>query len=107
MEDPFFIRFHLVEILLVKEYEDRGLIPPFREGEWKKDFSRALQQMSGEDARRVKRKFRKIWRQLAGLKHPRIYGNMSDTPTRSQKMNRKKIVWSELQNEAIKKERGT
>jgi hypothetical protein len=105
VEDPFFIRFHLVEILLVKEYADRGLIPPFGECEWKKDFSRALHQMSGEDARQAKRKFRKIWRQLAGLKHPRIYGNRYDPPTRSQKMNRKNIVWSELMNEAIKKER--
>lgn len=68
------------------------------------DVSGALEASSKEDARVMKRKFRKLWRKAA--KKTNVFGSASvgqvgKVPSKQQKLNRKKIVKDEVMNEKV------
>lgn len=96
--------------MLLKDHEravltalmfERGLIPIDNTSH---DMSRALDQLTPEDARKLKRKFRKVWRRLArqealkmGRKEPETwmkqrYGAGKTNPSRVDREARKRAV---------------
>lgn len=69
------------------------------------DVNTALESMtSKEDARVMKRKFRKLWRKSArekGVIGNTTVGEKGKTPTKSQKQNRKAIVLESILKENV------
>lgn len=69
------------------------------------DFSRILAQLPADEALRLKRKFRKLWRKAA--KEDRLHfgplavGMGSKAPTRAQKQQRKRIVFRMLWRDIV------
>ena len=70
------------------------------------DVSRVLKQLPEEEARKLKRKFRKLWRKLEksnrrnsnALRDSRKEGK---SPTRWERRNRRKMVWTEVKRKNV------
>jgi len=70
------------------------------------DIGRALKDLSPEDARKYKRKFRKLWRKIAKKDKPQLFCNVKTNPVdsvetreepgRGKKNMRKMSVYHEL-----------
>lgn len=66
------------------------------------DISQALSHLDPDDARRMKRKYRKLWRKLArnGQKYWKMHELFDTAPSKKHKINRKTLVFMELYKEA-------
>jgi hypothetical protein len=67
------------QILLQKKMIDEGIIP-YADTDVNQDFQKVLAQLSPEDARRSKRKFRKVWRSIMQNKMRTIATNHANDP---------------------------
>lgn len=91
-------------------------VAPIELGHSHEDINRILSSLPSEEARVMKRKFRKIWRSLVKkrLEKPRVnkaatmkafglFPENADSvpPTRSQKINRKRMVLSHVRQEVL------
>lgn len=72
------------------------------------DMRRALQQLAPDEAKRLKRKFRKMWRRAACRSDngasdamKRKLGIGKKTPTREERNQRKKLVFDELRRSFV------
>ena len=78
------------QLLLSVKYLGEGLIPPGIE------LKEALSQMTPEDAKKAKRKFRKVFRRFKKTVAPDVdgshWGEEGKTPTKYQKLRRKMFV---------------
>ena len=104
------------QILLQKKMIDEGIVP-YDDANINWDFGKVLEQLSPEDARRSKRKFRKIWRSIMQDKLKKIATNYANdslmkfgkermletslgkvecVPSKRNKINRKVIVLKEI-----------
>jgi len=86
--DPF------TKIMIEAAYHELG-IAPISYATY--DFNKILSSLSFEEARKMKRKFRKIWRKCAkNAKYSSQYrkqlGIGTQSPSKAQKMNRKREV---------------
>jgi hypothetical protein len=84
----------LAEVMIEAAYHELGIAPIKDAGH---NFNKILEGLNPEDARKMKRKFRKIWRKCAkNKKLPSAYTNQlgigSDNPTKIQMRNRKREV---------------
>jgi hypothetical protein len=103
-------------ILLQKKMIDEGIVP-YDDTNFNRNFGKVLEQLSPEDARRSKRKFRKIWRSIMQDKMRKIATNYVEdslmkfgkermlqiplgisncVPNKRNKLNRKVFVLKEL-----------
>ena len=90
----------LAEFLMKAAAHEHGIVPLEK---LHHDFNRILASLPEEEARVMKRKFRKLWRKVAMKKntaHSRLKrtttGLGNPKPTRSQKNNRKHAVYTHL-----------
>lgn len=74
------------------------------------DMTRVLAQLSPEDAQKMKRKFRKLWRKMVREKKdaPRMQAAIANQagmgakkPTKAQKLARKRLVFNKLWEEVV------
>ena len=65
------------------------------------DFRRMLKQLPPEEARRLKRKFRKLWRKNLSPSNKNRAGLGKRTPSRAEKTYRKKLVFETFWREEI------
>lgn len=69
------------------------------------DVSRVLKQLPEEEARKLKRKFRKLWRKLEksaarkGWTHQSLKNDKN--PTRWERRNRRQLVWTEVKRSKV------
>jgi hypothetical protein len=110
-DDPLFT------VLLEAAVQRRGILPP-RAGSVLRDAARDMADLTVEEQRRAKRKFRKAWRTAARRELAKVAGKSplhqsstqkhvhqniglgSQIPTRAQKRNRKHAVVHLLRSEA-------
>ena len=104
------------QILLQKKMIDEGIVP-YDDASFNRNFGKVLEQLSPEDARRSKRKFRKVWRSIMQDKLKKIATNYANdpllkfgkermletslrkvecVPSKRNKINRKVIVLKEM-----------
>ena len=94
----------LTKIARFEAFAEAGVAPIEDFGH---DFNRILASHPPEEARRLKRKFRKLWRTAAKKEkgHARRCGLGAEEPTKSQKRNRKLLVLTKVSKAAREKER--
>jgi hypothetical protein len=88
---------------------DAGVVP-LTQAETGFDMKRILAQLPHEEAHKLKRKFRKLWRKLAksetklgdSNKMKRLYGAGEVNPSRNARKNRKQLVLRHFINDVVK-----
>ncbi len=98
--------------ILVTAMFNAGIIPI---EETPHDMTRVLSQLPIEDARKLKRKFRKVWRKLAKAeqlkqnqgKSKKVqigsqYGKNKLNPSRRERLERKRLVQAHFYNDVVK-----
>jgi hypothetical protein len=90
----------ILEFLMKAAAHERGIVPLERNHH---DFNRILASLPPDDARAMKRKFRKLWRKVARNKQAKntrlkhiTSGLGNQNPTRTHKNNRKHMVYAHL-----------
>ena len=66
------------------------------------DYRRILKQLPPEEARKLKRKFRKLWRKLLSKKDAARAGLGKRVPDRFQRHYRKQLVWQEVMKKHVR-----
>lgn len=90
------VKEHERAVLMAAMFE-AGLLP-IEAGEAGLDMRRVLAQLPPEEAHKMKRKFRKVWRKLAEKAVPDkrrqkfVYGSGEKQPSRNARRNRKELV---------------
>ena len=94
----------ILDFLMKAAAHEAGIVPLEKTHH---DFNRILASLPPEEARAMKRKFRKLWRKVAKAKPTKnsrlkriTTGLGTANPTRSQKNNRKHAVYMHLWLEA-------
>jgi hypothetical protein len=101
----------LTKLKIQIEFLNQGIVPVGEEGApaWY-DINRILADLPSEEARRMKRKFRKLWRRVVipKLRHGGREGRQTARafgvggPVRGNKNNRKYKVYTEIRNKVTK-----
>lgn len=99
------------DIVITSVFLQEGIVPLTAE---RRDINRALAGISPDDQRKMKRRFRKLWRKAARAElnnaHSEAakksiinrYGMRSGSPNRSEKNNRKDLVRRVMQDEKVR-----
>ena len=92
------------DLFITLEYLESGLIPSKSFGpEGIADFHASLASLPEEDARRAKRKFRKLWRKIHKNGDLDDEGLKVGSPSSAQKTHRRRAVHREISRSAHKK----
>ena len=92
------------DVFITLQYLESGLIPSKSfSPEGVADFNASLASLSEEDARRAKRKFRKLWRKIHKNGDLDGEGLKVGSPSPLQKSNRRRAVHREISRAAYKK----
>jgi hypothetical protein len=96
-DDPFTV------LLRLEAATKLGVVPLLSPWDVFRDVGRALASLPPDEARRLRRKFRKVWRQeikrtarVLGERRLEVAGLGSREPTRKQKLERKWAVFSRI-----------
>lgn len=108
----------LLQALIAQEAYDAGIVP-FAFDKMKHDMNRLLADLTPEESRKLRRRFRKMWRKqvlkntrsnsddlILGSEQAHSAGLGEAAPTNDHSWNRKCYVFSELSRRARKKAAG-
>lgn len=94
--------------LMMAAMFESGVIPITDANNVMHDFKRVLNQLPPDEALKLKRKFRKVWRKLAKSKNSTeernkaVYGLGAINPSRSQRRTRKELVYKYFFNSVVR-----